>query len=96
MKRGLVSQEEVSQSLELYAVVSSNGRFQYISSNSLELLGYLSSDLIGKYLKEFIHIEDLFLLESYFYNEHHLHPCSFRFFTKSGRYVWFEANMDVI
>ncbi|PMC35099.1 PAS domain-containing sensor histidine kinase [Bacillus sp. UMB0899] len=96
MEKGLINQEEVSQSLELYAVVSSNGRFQYISSNSLELLGYLSSELIGKYMKEFIHIEDLFLVESYFYNEHHLHPCSFRFFTKSGRYVWFEATLDFI
>ncbi|MCV9887419.1 PAS domain S-box protein [Metabacillus halosaccharovorans] len=96
MERGLVRQEEVSQSLELYAVVSSNGRFQYISSNSLELLGYSSSELIGKYMKEFLHIEDLFLVESYFYNEHHLHPCSFRFFTKSGKYVWFEADLDFI
>lgn len=96
MERGLINQEEVSQSLELYAVVSSNGRFQYISSNSLELIGYLSSELIGKFMKEFIHIEDLFLVESYFFNEHHLHPCSFRFFTKSGRYVWFEADLDFI
>lgn len=96
MERGLVRQEEVSQSLELYAVVSSNGRFQYISSNSLELLGYSSSELIGKYMKEFLHIEDLFLVESYFYNEHHLHPCSFRFFTKSGKYIWFEADLDFI
>ncbi|WP_226530205.1 PAS domain S-box protein [Metabacillus niabensis] len=96
MERGLVRQEEVSQSLELYAVVSSNGRFQYISSNSLELLGYSSSELIGKYMKEFLHIEDLFLVESYFFNEHHLHPCSFRFFTKSGKYVWFEADLDFI
>jgi len=96
MERGLVRQEEVSQSLELYAVVSSNGRFQYISSNSLELLGYSSSELVGKYMKEFLHIEDLFLVESYFFNEHHLHPCSFRFFTKLGKYVWFEADLDFI
>lgn len=96
MERGLVRQEEISQSLELYAVVSSNGRFQYFSSNSLELLGYSSSELIGKYMKEFLHIEDLFLVESYFYNEHHLHPCSFRFFSKSGKYVWFEADLDFI
>ena len=96
MERGLVSHEEVSRSLELYAVVSSNGRFQYISSNSLELLGYSSSELIGKYIKEFIHNEDLFLVESYFYNEHHLHSCSFRFLTESGRYVWFEADVDFI
>jgi len=96
MERGLISQKEVSQSLELYAVVSSNGRFQYISSNSLELIGYSSSELIGKFMKDFIHIEDIFLVESYFYNEHHLHPCSFRFFTKSGRYVWFEADLDFI
>ncbi len=96
MERGLASQEEVDQSLELYAVVSSSGRFQFISSNSFETIGYSSSELIGKYMKDFIHIEDLFLVESSFFNEHHLYPCSFRFFTKSGRYLWFEANIDFI
>ncbi|KKI93885.1 sporulation kinase [Bacillus sp. SA1-12] len=86
----------VIQDVEVYAVVSSNGRFQYISSNSTELIGYSYDDLIGKYVKDFIHSEDLFLIESYFFNEHHLHPCTFRFMHKNGAYVWFQATVDFI
>ncbi|WP_299086693.1 PAS domain S-box protein [uncultured Metabacillus sp.] len=86
----------VIQDVEVYAVVSSNGRFQYISSNSTELIGYSYDDLIGKYMKDFIHSEDLFLIESYFFNEHHLHPCTFRFMHKKGFYVWFQATVDFI
>ncbi|MGM7720119.1 PAS domain S-box protein [Metabacillus sp. Hm71] len=86
----------VIQDVEVYAVVSSNGRFQYISSNSTELIGYSYDDLIGKYMKDFIHSEDLFLIESYFFNEHHLHPCTFRFMHKKGSYVWFQATVDFI
>lgn len=96
MSHNAANIETVIQDVEVYAVVSSNGRFQYISSNSNELMGYLNSDLIGKYLKEFIHSEDLFLIESYFYNEHHLYPCTFRFLNKNGQYIWFEASVDFI
>jgi len=96
MNSEITNQEEAIQTLELYAVVSSNGRFQYISSNSFELIGYTSTDLIGRYIKDFIHNEDLFLIESYFYNEHHLYPCSIRFLMQNGRYIWLESNADFI
>ncbi|MGM0873381.1 MAG: PAS domain S-box protein [Bacillota bacterium] len=86
----------VMQDVEVYAVVSSSGRFQYISSNSNELIGYSNGDLIGKYIKDFIHNEDLFLIESYFFNEHHLHPCTFRFLNEEGKYIWFQASIDFI
>lgn len=86
----------VIQDVEVYAVVSSSGRFQYISSNSIELMGYSNGDLIGKYIKDFIHNEDLFLIESYFFNEHHLHPCTFRFLHDEGKYLWFQASIDFI
>jgi two-component system sporulation sensor kinase A len=96
MDRNVTNVKTVIQDVEIYAVVSSNGRFQYISSNSIELMGYSNGELIGKYIKDFIHNEDLFLIESYFYNEHHLYPCTFRFLNEKGGYVWFEASVDFI
>lgn len=88
--------ETTIQNIEIYAIVSSSGRFQYISSNSYELIGYKNDEVINKYMKDFIHFEDLFLIESYFHNEHHLYPCSFRFLCKKGTYIWFEASVDFI
>ncbi|WP_273131354.1 PAS domain S-box protein [Bacillus weihaiensis] len=88
--------ESLLHELEIYAVVSSNGRFQYVSSNSLELTGYRNDELIGKSIKNFIHQEDLFLIESYFFNEHHLYPCSFRFQSRTIDYIWFEASVEFI
>ncbi|MFC0270686.1 PAS domain S-box protein [Metabacillus herbersteinensis] len=88
--------EKQSVEIDMYAVISSNGRFQYISSNSIEYLGFTNTELIGKYFKDYIHTEELFLVESYFYNEHHLYPCSFRFQSKSGAYIWLETTVDFI
>lgn len=96
MDRSATNINTAIQDVEVYAVVSSSGRFQFVSSNSVELLGYSNGDLIGKYIKDFVHNEDLFLIESFFYNEHHLYPCTFRFLNKNGRYVWFEAAVDFI
>jgi two-component system sporulation sensor kinase A len=96
MDRKATNVDTAIQDVEVYAVVSSNGRFQYISSNSIEQMGYANDDLVGKYMKDFIHNEDLFLIESYFFNEHHLNPCTFRFLHEDGRYIWFEATVDFI
>ncbi|MDQ0229511.1 PAS domain S-box protein [Metabacillus malikii] len=97
MNRHAINVNQVIQNkIEVYAVVSSNGRFQYISSNSVELVGYMNSAIIGKYIKDFIHNEDVFLLESYFFNEHHIYPCTFRFLTEDGQYIWLEASLDFI
>ncbi|WP_226666067.1 PAS domain S-box protein [Metabacillus litoralis] len=96
MDQQSAQRESSLQKVEIYAIVSSSGRFQYISSNSIELIGYNNDEIIGKYMKEFIHIEDLFLIESYFHNEHHLYPCSFRFLCNNGKYIWFEASVDFI
>lgn len=63
--------EQYKPHMNLQAVLSANGRFIYISANCEELLSYKQSELIGTYLKDYLHEDDLFLVESYFYNEHH-------------------------
>lgn len=81
---------------ELYSVLSSDGRFRYISSNCSQYFGYEQEELIGKDVRKFIHNEDSFLLESFFYNDHHLYPCTFRFQHKQGHYIWLEVMVDFI
>lgn len=96
MVQKLISENNINQDIDIYAVLSSNGRFQYISSNSSDYIGYTNDELIGNFLKDYVHREDNFLLESFFFNEHHLYPCSFRFISKSGDYIWFETTVDFI
>lgn len=91
-----VRDKRKADSIELYSVLSSSGHFRYISSNCMQFLGYKQEELIGKDVRSFIHKEDIFLLESFFYNDHHLYPCAFRFRHKENHFVWLEASVDFI
>ncbi|MED4407615.1 PAS domain-containing protein [Bacillus licheniformis] len=88
--------EQYKPHMNLQAVLSANGRFIYISANCKELLSYEQNELIGTYLKDYLHEDDLFLVESYFYNEHHLLPCTFRFVKKDYTMIWIEASIDFV
>lgn len=88
--------EMINDTVELYSVLSSEGCIRYISSNCVEYLGYRQEELIGNKLQDFIHTDDLFLLESYFYNDHLIYPCTFRFRHKNGSYTWLEVKIDFI
>ncbi|MGG3890973.1 PAS domain S-box protein [Metabacillus fastidiosus] len=96
MVQKIMNENNIKEDIDMYAVLSSNGRFQYISSSAIDYIGYTNDELVGKPLKEYVHKEDNFLLESFFFNEHHLYPCSFRFISKSGDYIWFETTVDFI
>ncbi|MFT0802362.1 PAS domain-containing protein [Bacillus swezeyi] len=88
--------EQYKPHKNLQAVLSANGRFIYISANCKKLLSYQQNELIGTYLKDYLHEDDLFLVESYFYNEHHLLPCTFRFVKKDYTMIWIEASIDFV
>ncbi|MED4463533.1 PAS domain S-box protein [Metabacillus fastidiosus] len=96
MVQKIMNENNIKEDIDMYAVLSSNGRFQYISSSAIDYIGYTNDELVGKPLKEYVHKEDNFLLESFFFNAHHLYPCSFRFISKSGDYIWFETTVDFI
>ncbi|MCD7035444.1 PAS domain S-box protein [Metabacillus sp. GX 13764] len=96
MNQKLVKSQAAAEKADLYAVVSSSGKILFISSNSKQHFGYEQGELVGKYIKEMIHPEDSFLVESYFYNDHHLYPCTFRFQKKTYDYVWVETSADFI
>lgn len=81
---------------DLHAVLTSNGRIMYISANCKSYFSYSQEEMIGSFLKTFLHEEDQFLVESYFYNEHHLMPCTFRLIKKDHTIVWLEAGVEII
>ncbi|WP_439391818.1 PAS domain-containing protein [Bacillus velezensis] len=81
---------------DLHAVLTSNGRIMYISANCKLYFSYSQEEMIGSFLKTFLHEEDQFLVESYFYNEHHLMPCTFRLIKKDHTIVWLEAGVEIV
>ncbi|MGF0223048.1 PAS domain-containing protein [Bacillus sp. FCW2] len=81
---------------DLHAVLTSNGRIMYISANCISYFSYSQEEMIGSFLKTFLHEEDQFLVESYFYNEHHLMPCTFRLIKKDHTIVWLEAGVEIV
>lgn len=68
----------------------------YISANCKSYFSYSQEEMIGSFLKTFLHEEDQFLVESYFYNEHHLMPCTFRLIKKDHTIVWLEAGVEIV
>ena len=82
--------------IEFFTVLSSKGQILYISSNCCHYLGYEQDELIGKKLKQYIHNDDIYLVESIFFNDHQVHPCTLRFLHKNGPYIWLEANVEFV
>lgn len=96
MEQKMKDSNQLYSNIDLHAVLSSNGRFLYISSNCKQLLLYEQKDLLGCYLKDFVHTEDQFLVENYFYNQHMLEICHFRLLRSDLTAVWIEASIDFI
>ncbi|MFS0509357.1 PAS domain S-box protein [Bacillus altitudinis] len=96
MEQKMKDSNQLYSNIDLHAVLSSNGRFLYISSNCKQLLLYEQKDLLGCFLKDFVHTEDQFLVESYFYNQHMLEICHFRLLRSDLTAVWVEASIDFV
>ncbi|MGE6631171.1 PAS domain S-box protein [Bacillus sp. NPDC077027] len=96
MEQKTKDSDQLHSNADLHAVLSSNGRFLYISPNCKQLLLYEQKDLLGCHLKDFVHTEDQFLVESYFYNQHMLEICNFRLLRKDLTAVWVEATIDFV
>ncbi|QUN10829.1 PAS domain-containing protein [Bacillus sp. L381] len=88
--------KQLQSKTDLHAVLTSNGRIMYISANCKSYFSYSQEEMIGSFLKTFLHEEDQFLVESYFYNEHHLMPCTFRLIKKDHTIVWLEAGVEIV
>lgn len=88
--------KQLQSKTDLHAVLTSNGRIMYISANCKSYFSYSQEEMIGSFLKTFLHEEDQFLVESYFYNEHHLMPCTFRLIKKDHTIVWLGAGVEIV
>lgn len=81
---------------DIISVHELDGTYKYISPSVLAITGYTEQELLGKTLFDFVFSEDLLM----FKNQHmdliknegsDSHIATFRFVTKSGRYIWLEA-----
>ncbi|MCC9023798.1 PAS domain-containing protein [Bacillus nakamurai] len=88
--------KQLQAKTDIHAVLTSNGRIMYISANCKSYFSYSQEEMMGSFLKTFLHEEDQFLVESYFYNEHHLMPCTFRLIKKDHTIVWLEAGVEIV
>ncbi|MBY8912415.1 PAS domain-containing protein [Bacillus sp. YC2] len=88
--------KQLQSKTDIHAVLTSNGRIMYISANCKSYFSYSQEEMMGSFLKTFLHEEDQFLVESYFYNEHHLMPCTFRLIKKDHTIVWLEAGVEIV
>lgn len=76
-----------------------NGTFSYVSNSSEDITGYTAEELIHKKPSDFIHPEDLFLMQNTYQQiVKKLNPANvtFRFRKKNNTYIWMESSSKVI
>lgn len=89
------SQWIVEQLRDLLHILTSDGRILYVSPSSQHLIGYLQTELVGKFIVDFIHPDDsaVFVQE---FNESIVTGIPLHFFyrfrKKDGAYKIFESN----
>ncbi|WLR43179.1 PAS domain S-box protein [Bacillus carboniphilus] len=96
MKKELNETKDPIQLIEVYILLSESGHFRFVSTNCFQLLGYEQQELIGKNIRHYVHEEDIFLIDSYFYNDHHLEPLFLRLVKEDGSCLWVEATVEII
>ncbi len=76
-----------------------DGTFSYVSNSSKEIIGHTSEELINRSLYEFIHPDDLGLMQNYLGEIiKKLEPLdlAFRFRKKDKSYIWLEISSKAI
>ncbi|MDF0725407.1 PAS domain S-box protein [Cytobacillus sp. S13-E01] len=85
-----------SNSIHIILTVTLSGKVLYISSGCEELLGFQQTEVIGSYIKNYIHEDDQFLVESYFFKNTEKVPCAFRMKDKNGNFYWVSGKIDTV
>jgi PAS domain S-box-containing protein len=84
-----------SNMLDLISESDENGVFKYVSPSSKQLLGYLSEDLLGKSMFEFIHPDDSEkVIESLKESQESAEGVriQYRYRNAEGKYIWLETT----
>lgn len=96
LKKGNNQHIESISKIHLIIIISPTGNIQYTSSSCASLLGYHKHELIDTKLEDWIHTEDLYLIESLIYQPSHQAQCFFRMKRKLSGFVWMEAVLSEI
>ncbi|MCA1319189.1 PAS domain S-box protein [Bacillus tianshenii] len=96
MKKGKDQHVESISKIHLIIIISPTGNIQYASSSCASILGFHKHDLIDTKLEDWIHTEDLYLIESLIYQPSHQAQCFFRMKRKHQGFVWMEAILSEI
>ncbi|WP_010282878.1 PAS domain S-box protein [Bacillus timonensis] len=87
---------QTPSSVNLVITVTINGQILYISSNCKDILGYTNDVLIGTSIKNLVHKDDLFMLESLFFNKQNSSSCALRVLKTNKEFIWFESTVEPI
>lgn len=83
----------VESVLDVIVRLSPELRYQYVTPNALDILGYHPDELVGKPFREFVHPEDLIEIgRSGVLDEFFSRSLTFRFMRKDGGTVWIETR----
>lgn len=85
--------EKAAETISIAATVTPNGKILYVTSGCFDLMGNTQEELIGSLLKEYIHPNDSFFLESFLFTEEEGELFEFRMKKKDGTYFWVEAHI---
>ncbi|WP_318245816.1 PAS domain S-box protein [Bacillus tianshenii] len=96
LKKGKDQHVESISKIHLIIIISPTGNIQYASSSCASILGFHKHDLIDTKLEDWIHTEDLYLIESLIYQPSHQAQCFFRMKRKHQGFVWMEAILSEI
>jgi len=81
--------------INLFLSTNINGKISYVSASCEDLLGLSQLEIIDTYIKDHIHGDDLFLIESNLFNDSVI-PCTIRLKTSNHSYIWFIATTRAI
>lgn len=87
---------DVQFPVNLVFTVTVNGKILYVSNHCNDILGYTSDLLIGSAIRNIIHKDDRFMLESNLFNKQDRSTCALRIMKANNEFVWFEANVEPI
>lgn len=96
LNKGKDQHVESISKIHLIIIISPTGNIQYASSSCVSILGFHKHELIDTKLEDWIHTEDLYLIESLIYQPSHQAQCFFRMKRKHQGFVWMEAILSEI
>jgi PAS domain S-box-containing protein len=85
---------------DLITIINLDGTFGYVSNSVKQITGYSQNVIISKHFKDFIHPEDIFIVNKAFFDlteeGENNKIITYRFKSKSGTYIWLETSYNIL